>query len=166
MNPSERRRIFLLGLCLTATLAVAAVSGIEESVVSGEPPASRETGGPAAKEARWVLAKVTRETLETVEADIFAPRSWQPAPPPPSRPAAAVEARPPVPSLPFVYAGQLGDLGTGKLIIYLTRGDTVYAASAGDVIDESYRIEAITDRQIMFVYLPTKAQQTLAIPGN
>ena len=76
MNPSERRRLFLLGLCLTATLAVAAVSGIDESDVSGEPTASRERSEPAAKEARSVLAKVTREPLETVEADIFAARSW------------------------------------------------------------------------------------------
>jgi hypothetical protein len=166
MNPSERRRLFLLGLCLTATLAVAAVSGIDESDVSGEPPASRERGGPAAKEARLVLAKVSREPLDTVEADIFAPRSWQPAPPPPPKPAAPVDARPTVPSLPFVYAGQLGDPQTGKLIIYLTRGDTVHTVSTGDVIDESYRIEAITDRQVTFVYLPMKAQQTLAIPGN
>jgi hypothetical protein len=166
MNPSERRRLFLLGLCLTATLAVAAVTGIDESDVSGQPPASRERGGPADKETRRVLAKVTREPLETVEADLFAPRSWQPAPPPPSRPAAAVDTRPSVPSLPFVYAGQLGDPQTGKLIVYLTRGDTVYTAGAGDIIDESYRVEEITDRQITFAYLPMKTQQTLAIPGK
>jgi hypothetical protein len=168
MNPSERRRLFLLGLCLTATLAVAAVSGIDESDVSGEPRASRERSEPAAKEARLVLARISREPLDTVEADIFAARSWQPAPPPPppSRPAAAVDARPTAPALPFAYAGQLGDPQTGKLIIYLTRSDTVYTVSAGDVIDESYRIEAITDRQITFVYLPMKAQQTLTIPGN
>jgi hypothetical protein len=168
MNPSERRRLFLLGLCLTATLAVAAVSGIDESDVSAEPPASREKSEPAAKEGRLLLAKISREAVDTVEADIFAARSWQPAPPPPPppRPAAVVDARPTVPALPFAYAGQLGDPQTGKLIVYLTRAENVYTVSTGDVIEESYRIESITDRQINFVYLPTKAQQTLAIPGN
>jgi hypothetical protein len=166
MTPSGRRRLFLLGLCLTATLAVAAVSGIDESDISGEPTVSRERREPAAKETRSVLAKVTREPLETVEADIFAARSWQPAPPPPSKPAATADARPTVLSLPFAYAGQLGNPQTGKLIIYLTRGDTLYTVSAGDVIDESYRVEAITDRQITFVYLPMQTQQTLAMPGN
>ena len=166
MNLSERRRLFLLGLCLTATLAVAAVSGIDGSDVSGEPPAFKKKSEPAAKESRLALAKVTRERLDTVEADIFAARTWQPPPPPPSRPAAPIEARPTVATLPFVYAGQLGDPQTGKVVVYLTRGDTVYTVSAGDVIDESYRVDAITDRQISFVYLPMKAQQTLAMPGN
>jgi hypothetical protein len=166
MNPSERRRLFLLGLCLTATLAVAAVSGIDEGDVRVGPPPAGERGGRPAKEARLALATVTREPLETVETDIFAARSWQPAPPPPSRPAAPVDARPTVPTLPFVYAGQLGDPQTGKVIVYLTRGENVYTVSTGDVIDEHYRIEAIADRQITFVYLPTKAQQALAMPGN
>jgi hypothetical protein len=166
MNLSRRRRPLLLGLCLTATLAMAAVSGIDEGDVGGEPSVFKKKSEPVAKEARLALARAIREPLETVEADIFAARSWQPAPPPPSRPAAPVDARPTVPSLPFVYAGQLGDPQTGKLIIYLTSGETVYAVSAGDVIDEKYRIEAITDRQITFVYLPTKVQQTLAIPRN
>jgi hypothetical protein len=68
--------------------------------------------------------------------------------------------------LPFVYAGQIGDLQTGKVIVYLTRGDAVYTVSAGDVLDERYRLETITERQLTFVYLPMKVQQTLAIPGN
>jgi hypothetical protein len=166
MNLSERRRLFLLGLCLTATLAVAAVSGIDqESDVAGESLAAREKGAPGSKVGS-ALAMVSREPLETVEADIFAARTWQPAPPPPSQASAPVVTRPTIPSLPFVYAGQLSDLQSGKLIAYLTRSDTVYAASAGDVIDETYRLEAISDKQITFIYLPMKAQQTLAIPGN
>jgi hypothetical protein len=163
MNLSERRRLVLLGLCLTATLAVAAVSGIDHDDVSGE-LASRQKSQPVVKEAR--LALVSREPLEAVEADIFAAKSWQPAPPVPSHPVLPVDARPTVPSLPFVYAGQLGDPQTGKVIVYLTTGDTVYAVSVGDVIDDNYRVEAITGRQVTFVYLPMKAHQTLAVPGN
>ena len=154
----------MLGMLLTATLAVAAVSGVDqEEVPSG---AGKEARGTPEKGGKVALSRVSREPIENVEVDIFAARNWQPAPPPPQPVVAPVESRPRVPSLPFVYAGQLGDPQTGKVIVYLTRGDTVYTAGAGDVLDEQYRLEAIADRQLTFVYLPTKEQQTLVIPGN
>ena len=151
----------MLGMLLTATLAVAAVSGLDqEETPSVAGKGASERGGKVA------LLRVSREPIENVEVDIFAARNWQPAPPSPQPAIAPVDSRPRVPSLPFVYAGQLGDPRTGKVIVYLTRGDTVYTAGAGDVLDEQYRLEAIADRQLTFVYLPTKEQQTLVIPGN
>jgi hypothetical protein len=50
MTLSERRRYFLLGLLLTATLAVAAVSGIEQS--EGRNVAEARQGGAFAALAR------------------------------------------------------------------------------------------------------------------
>jgi hypothetical protein len=165
MTLAERRRLFMLALLLTATLAVAAVSGLEQD---GRAPSGsgKEAKGPSEKVGQVALSRILREPIETAEVDIFAARSWQPAPPPPAQSTAPVDTRPRIPSLPFVYAGQLGDPQTGKVIVYLTRGDAVYTASVGDMLDDQYRLEAISDRQITFVYLPTKEQQTLAIPGN
>jgi hypothetical protein len=120
--------------------------------------------GKPEKLARLDLS-TRRQPIDNVEVDIFMAKSWQPAPPPSSVPAAS-QAAPSTPPLPFAYAGQLGDPQTGKVIVYLTRGDMVYTISAGDVIDERYRLEAISERQLVFVYLPMKAQQVLIIPGN
>lgn len=166
MTLPERRRYFLLGLLLTATLAVAAVSGIEQGEDRVPSTGGREPAGTPERPARLALSRVSREPIETVEVDIFEARTWQPAPPPPPNPQEARPAAPSTPPLPFVYAGQIGDLQTGKVIVYLTRGDVVYTVSAGDVLDERYRLESITERQLTFVYLPMKAQQTLVIPGN
>ena len=164
MTLAERRRLFMLALLLTATLAVAAVSGLEQE--QGRAPSGGKEVGQSEKVGQVALSRILREPIETVEVDIFAARSWQPAPPPPAQSTPPVDTRPRIPSLPFVYAGQLGDPQTGKVIVYLTRGDTVYTASVGDMLDDQYRLETISDRQVTFVYLPTKEQQTLVIPGN
>ena len=166
MTLAERRRLFMLALLLTATLAVAAVSSLEQEEGRAPSGGGKEAMGPSGKVGQVALSRILREPIETVEVDIFAARSWQPAPPPPAQSTAPVDTRPRIPSLPFVYAGQLGDPVTGKVIVYLTRGDAVYTVSVGDMLDDQYRLEGISDRQVTFVYLPTKEQQTLVIPGN
>lgn len=176
MTPLERQRLSLLGLLLTATLAVAAVSGLEKD---GEGAVeSRDSSGSTAGRsgesldalprqfAKLDLSQIRREAEETVAVDIFMAKSWQPLPPPPAAPQIAAPVIPTAPPLPFKYEGQLGDPQTGKIIVYLSRGDLLYTITTGEMAGEQYRLEAINERQLTFVYLPLKTQQILAIPGN
>ncbi|HZF38055.1 MAG TPA: hypothetical protein VE715_04485 [Blastocatellia bacterium] len=172
MNLSERRRLFLLGLLLTATLAAAAVSGIEKEEGGVVEPRARKSesvdgvGEPSSKKtARLDPSQIKREAVEPVEVDIFMSKSWQPPPPPPA-PQATAPVMPVAPPLPFAYAGRLGDPSSGKVIVYLSRADTVYTVSVGDVIDEQYRLETIAENLLTFIYLPLKMQQTLAVPSK
>jgi len=99
-------------------------------------------------------------------ANAFSPTSWyvapqrQPDPPaPPPMPTA--------PPLPFTYMGRYED--PPKLLVILAIGNKMYTVSAGEVIDENYRVDRITDSAVELVYLPLNISQsisTIGVPGN
>lgn len=102
--------------------------------------------------------------------DVFFPHSWQPAravvvtkvepapePPPPPPPPP-----PTAPALPFTFVGKFQVEGE-KTTVYLAQGDRLHDVMAGDVIDGVYRVEAIVDARIDFVYLPLEQRQSLAM---
>ncbi len=142
--------------------------------------ASDEQGGAAGRPSMGgqptaiALDKLKRASLKKSGRNLFATKSWggistpskvksvpaSDAAPVPA-PAAAV-----VPSLPFSYMGKMLDEQSGKLVIYLARGDVSYAISQGDVIDENYRVEAITDTELTLIYIPLRTKQTLNIGGK
>jgi len=98
-------------------------------------------------------------------ADLFAAHSWQ-APPPPPPPAApppppAAPLAPSAPPLPFQYLGKLDD--SQRLLVFLVRGERIFTVGEGDVIENAYKVKAITDTQMTFVYLPLNLDQTLAV---
>jgi hypothetical protein len=169
---SERHRLAILGVLLAATLAVTAFSssddeagGVVQPSVRKSPPTTVE--GSDAQSARASIARLdlsglTRDANETVLADLFAPKSWY-VPPPPPPVAATAPPAPVAPPLPFKYVGQLGEI-SGKNVIYLTKGDTVYTVSVGDVFDSQYRLESVNEAQLTFTYIPMNAQQILPIP--
>jgi hypothetical protein len=90
-----------------------------------------------------------------------------PEPPPPaivSRPRAQI-ARPaivPAPPLPFSYLGRLIDGGTTK--VFIARGPDHYSAEPGLIIDDTYKVEGVTDTTVTFVFLPSGVRQVLAVP--
>ena len=171
MSLTERQRLCMLGLLLSATVALATVSGGESDGSAVVEPVARKgtahvpSSGLSTKSAPLNIASIVREPLESVEVDIFRPKSWQPpAPPPPKTEAPPAPVKPTAPALPFTYAGQLGDPATGKVIIYLSTPQRVHTVQVGEVIDEKYRLEAIEDGRLTFEYLPLKVRQVLAIP--
>ncbi len=89
--------------------------------------------------------------------DPFAPRSFSP-------PAAAAEpgktAKPTAPPLPFRYLGKM--IEDGKLNVFLARGDESLAVTAGQRVGE-YRVDRITEREVLFTYLPLKTKQSLPL---
>ncbi|MDB5912851.1 MAG: prolin-rich transrane protein, partial [Ramlibacter sp.] len=122
------------------------------------------------------LLRVELERFPRVEPDVgieeaashsFAAMSWHVAPPPPP-PAPAVKPEPPppptAPPMPFTYMGRYED-GAEKVIL-LVRGDRVYTVSVGEVIEDTYRIERLGERQLELTYLPLGTLQTISTGGT
>ena len=70
---------------------------------------------------------------------------------------------PSAPPLPFRYLGQLES--RSRAIVFLVRAEDVIVAAAGETIDNVYRIEAITETAVEFMYLPLGVRQSLSVPS-
>lgn len=174
MSLSARRRQFLLGCALVATLvatlAATALSSSrdeENAVVQPvikkalDPSAAQTAPISSATTASLRLEKLERRTEPREVSDLFAPRSWVSAPSVP-KPAREAPAAPAAPPLPFAYVGQFED--GAKVMFFVVKGDTVYPVAVGEVIEEHYRLESASAAQLTFVYLPLNQKQVLAIP--
>jgi hypothetical protein len=98
--------------------------------------------------------------------DLFAARSWKAAPTlavvteQPVNVTPVVQA-PSAPPMPFQFVGRLDD--RTDLQVFLQNGEKIYVVRKGDVIDETWRIEGISDVELSFVYLPLHLSQTLSV---
>lgn len=98
--------------------------------------------------------------------DLFAARSWIAAPAPGTVTEQPVVVTPVVqvptaPPLPFQFVGRLHD--RSDLQVFLQNGEKIYVVRKGDVIDETWRIERISDKELSLVYLPLRLAQTLSV---
>ena len=152
-----------------ATVLVASVTvGRERPVDAPAEPASRlnaRVDARAAVEQDLDLSRLHRQVAEAEvdpEHDPFARRSFGGRGEAASRGSAA-----PVPSgpppLPFRYMGKA--IEDGKLSVFLMRGNDSYSVHSKQALDEQYRVDKVTETQVVFTYLPLKAKQTLDIPA-
>ncbi|TXH28254.1 MAG: hypothetical protein E6Q99_02645 [Elusimicrobia bacterium] len=63
--------------------------------------------------------------------------------------------------MPFRLMGQLND-GQDN-VVYLSAGDSVFTAKAGDPVGTDYRLVSLDSQALLFEYLPTGEQQHLPI---
>lgn len=107
------------------------------------------------------------------DADPFAPRGWDAVPVPvavaPAPVAVAViavpDAPPPAPvapPLPFSFMGRLSD--GANATVYISRGEESWTVKGGETLDGNYKVASVAPQQIVFEYVPTGTQQTLALP--
>ncbi len=95
----------------------------------------------------------------------FNATSWYVPPPAPRVVAKPVEVVPPsppapvAPPLPFTYLGRYGD--TASRTIILSKADRVYTVAVGDVIENTYRLEKLTQGMVHLTYLPMNQEQIL-----
>lgn len=167
MSAAVNRRRIVLGAALGATLAAALwlsqgegtdnaseVAGMA-APVGPRLPARRE----AAPDAPSVqLGRPAQRAATDPTRDAFVSRSWVTPPP---RVQEAPRLAPSAPPLPFTYMGKLQEGETGPVTVYLMLGEQAYSVKKGDVIDKTYRVESITDQQIVLTYLPMAIKQTL-----
>lgn len=93
---------------------------------------------------------------------VFQTQSWNPPPPPPPK----VQAAPPpmAPPLSFSYLGKMKQDGAWE--VYLARGEKVFIARAGSIIEGVYQVNAIVPPTLSLTYLPLKQVQALTIGGS
>jgi hypothetical protein len=128
--------------------------------------AAQATGQPA---PALDLQKLQRPPALDPEGDPFGPRSFRPAPPKVKAPEAqAVLAAPPLPSpppqappLPFTFMGRLSE--ARDTTVFLTMGDRNLIVKPGDTIDNTYKVEEVSDTAVVLTYLPMNLRQTLPI---
>jgi len=175
MRPLRARDISLGAAVTVAAFALLAsvVTGREDSAVPLAAIATAPASPPGAREDQPVsgddldLERLKRPKREGAPKDLFAGRSWTPPPPPPPAPAPAAKPSPPpvpaAPPLPYRYLGRLAD--NERLVVFLARNQDALSASAGDTLDNAYRVESVSESAVVFTYLPLNLQQTLAIPA-
>jgi len=96
----------------------------------------------------------------------LAAKAAAPPPPPPPAPVVALPPPPPpppptAPPLPYSFVGMLEDKSRPQA--FLARGEVLNIVKVGDVIDNSYRVEALSASQVVLTYLPLNQTQTLSV---
>ena len=170
-----------------APATAGASAGASVSPTTARPPAAIlvPTADPQRADTgkrQPILALVPREVLiadndsgfgQAPNGAVFGSQSWVPPPPPPAAaqaappppPPAVVKAPPPpppmAPPLPFTFIGK--SVGGGAWEVYLARGDRTYTARTNEVIDGTYRVDAIAPPILRLTYLPLNQVQQLNI---
>lgn len=139
------------------SLAVLAVLGLLASVVAGreKPSETVVARAPRVQLEELDLSKLERPQDPGAEKNIFGNFPSENVAGP------AAPAKPTAPPLPFAYIGKV--IEDGKLAVFLSRGSESYSVAAGDTIAGEYRVEAVSDKEITFTYLPLKMKQRLPL---
>lgn len=154
-----------LAVALIVTLAAAFWPAREESSEGGErakrarAPVSSGAAPAASGEASAQPGAATR--LAAMQGDLFPRQTWVPPPPPPKPYVAPPPPPPSPPPLPFKYLGRWVD--AGELTLFLAQGEQPIPVRAGQVLLGAWRVDTLTERQVVFTYLPLDMQSTLGI---
>lgn len=141
-----------------------AAAGLVASVVAGrekpadvvvEPAARIDTRLRAGEDLD--LSKLERPADAGAKADLFGNGDFSPEM---STGKSQKREKAGPPPLPFAYLGKL--IEDGKLAVFLSRGGESLSVAQGDTIGE-YRVDAVTESEITFTYLPLKAKQKLPL---
>ena len=113
------------------------------------------------------LGKLRRRPTTEPDSEAFGPRSFRPAAPKAPKgaaaSAAAMAAPPPpppqAPPLPFSYVGRLVE--DSDTTVFLASGERNLIVKPGEVIDNTYKVEEVSERAVVLTYLPLSQRQTL-----
>jgi hypothetical protein len=144
---------------------VIAAAGLVASVVAGREKPAADIVEPATRIDARVrvadeldLSKLERGADAGATTDLFASRSFSPGKGEGKSPSEKPGGPPP---LPFAYIGKV--IEDGKLAVFLSRGADSLSVAAGDTIGNEYRVDAVSESEITFTYLPLKAKQKLPL---
>jgi hypothetical protein len=175
-----RRRVWiLLAWLLTATLATAAMvrelGPADRAQITPPPGALRRVAERPEKppaEDRVRLDKLRDRNTGSSSGDAFETRGWgkpvapkKPvvavppvAPPPPAPPSVA--PAPSAPPLPFTFLGRMSSEEVDA--VFLALGERNLVVREGEIIESTYRVDAISDMRLTFTHLPSGIQQQLS----
>lgn len=164
-------------LALACALALAAwlalfgdKSPATEVVEPARPTPVMAARRPATRpQAPAIMRLQPRETLIGDDADAFGAgpgdgfgaHNWTPPPPPPPPAPVAPPAPPQAPPLPFTVIGK--SLQEGRWEVFLARGEQTWLVHEKDVIDGSWRVDAIKPPLMILTYVPLEQVRQLNI---
>ena len=157
MKPMVKKVLVLIAV---VGAAASVVAGREQSSYSAPRASAARSDTRAVATEQINLSKLQARADEGAKLDAFAPRNFEPVTPPAEAQAQAPAKPAGPPPLPFKYAGRMID--GPKLEIFLEQGQEFIAVEPGQRIGQ-YRLDKVTDEQIVFTYLPLKTKQTLAL---
>ena len=99
--------------------------------------------------------KAQRPAVAPSAGMLFESKSWAPASAPP-------KGEPQLPLFPYHYMGRVQLPGRPDTV-YLTKGDRVYSAVVGDLIEGTYRVVEITSDRLEVIYLPLARKQQITL---
>lgn len=175
LNPKLRAGLIIGALAVTFGAMRWVDSSNDDAAGNAEPDAlPRERPSPRSNTQHTAgldLQKLQRSREQDPDGDPFGPRTFRPPPPkvkaqPVAGAGAAAAIAPPppppqAPPLPFAYMGKLAE--DQQTTVFLTAGDRNLVVRPGDVIDNTYRLEEVTDSTVVLTYLPMNQRQSLPI---
>ncbi|WP_233805064.1 hypothetical protein [Paraburkholderia sp. HP33-1] len=119
----------------------------------------------AADTASDKLAALRKPMSLESRSNPFAASSWLPPPPPVVQAPPEPPPPPTAPPVPYVYLGKL-DSSTLKPQVFLRSGDQLLIVSQGEVVEGQYRVESISDTDIVLTYLPLNQRQVISMQSE
>jgi len=163
MNTRQR----WLALALIVTMVAAFWPGREDSDEVVETVRRADKQAPAATAVAKSgasapqAAPATRERLARMQANLFPSQTWVPPPPPPKPYVPPPPPPPKPPPLPFKYLGRWVE--DGQQTLFLVQGEQPIPVELGQVLPGNWRVDEITERTVVFTYLPLDMQSILGI---
>lgn len=145
-------------LIAVAVVAIAALALERPLPTPGDPPIPARTF--IQEQSHFPAALPERAGLSTPHGDVFGARSWAPPVAAP-QPAVQVSTPPAPPPVPYRFVGHLTRDGTKQH--FLMKGDVLLPVNEGEVLDGTYRVDAIAADEITLVYVPLGLQTRLAL---
>jgi hypothetical protein len=145
------------------------VAVVERRPLARAPTPARGSAASAAANAHGLdLNRLQRPGSVEPAGDPFADRRPKPAaaarleraPSAPVEPVAVPLPPPSAPPVPYTFIGRLSE--AESTTVFLAAGDRNLVVKPGDVIDNNYRVDAVTDNAVSLTYLPLNVKQTLS----
>ena len=98
----------------------------------------------------------------------FRSSNWAPPPPPPPAPVVVAPAPPPppkAPPVPYRFVGKL-EAKNAAPRAFLAKGEALLIVSAGDLLDNLYKVESLGQTEVVLTYLPLNQRQSIPISGG
>lgn len=157
----------LLALVVVAGTVVPAETGdTVETVEAVEMKVATVTApvNEGAKQVQDAAGLPVRPAHAGVTMDLFNRQSWY-TPPPPApvvRQARVVTpSAPTAPPLPFTVMGSYEQ--EDETLYFLVKGDRVFDAKEGDILEGTYRVDGVSNGQLRFTYLPLDISQGIQL---
>jgi hypothetical protein len=109
----------------------------------------------------YVLSSLDSRVASSEPLELFVGPPPAVIPPPVSPPAFVVQDTPSAPPLPFEFLGRYKD--SDKEAVFVRYMNRSFPLHAGEIVEGLYQVVSINEREMVFVYLPLRQNQILAI---